>query len=186
MPINVIINECKTKMEKAVSVLQEEFKGLRTGRASPALVENIKVEYYGVPTPMKAVASISAPQADLIVIKPFDAGALAGIEKAIKTSDLSIAPMIDGKLIRLNVPSLSEERRKQLVHQAKQSGEQTKVSIRNIRRDVIKQLEKAENDKVITEDDLEHGKKQVEDLTKKHVEKVEEVVKHKSNEIMQG
>ena len=186
MPLTNVVNECKTKMEKAVTHLQDELKGFRTGRASPALVENLRADYYGTPTPFKQLASIAAPQADLIVIKPFDAGALGAIEKAIKTSDLSIAPILDGKLIRLNVPSLSEERRKQLVHQAKQAGEQAKISVRNIRRDVIKQLEKEEKDKVITEDDLEHGKKQVEDLTKKSVEKVDEVIKHKSDEIMQG
>jgi ribosome recycling factor len=184
MPMNVIINECKTKMDKAVSVLQDELKGFRTGRASPALVENIRVDYYGTMTPMKGVASISAPQPDSLVIKPFDAGALAAIEKAIKTSDLSIAPIVEGKFIRLNIPPLSEERRKQLVQQAKQSGEQAKVAVRNLRRDAIKHLEKGEKDKLFTEDDLDHGKKQVEEATKRSIERVDEVVRHKSDEIL--
>jgi ribosome recycling factor len=184
MPMNSIINECKSKMDKAVSVLQDELKGFRTGRASPALVENIRVDYYGTMTPMKGLASISAPQPDSLMIKPFDAGAVGAIEKAIKTSDLSIAPILEGKFIRLNIPPLSEERRKQLVLQAKQAGEQAKVAVRNLRRDAIKQLEKGEKDKLFTEDDLDHGKKQIEDATKKSIEKVDEVVKHKSDEIL--
>lgn len=186
MSLTQVVNECKAKMEKVVTHLQDELKGFRTGRASPALVENLRAEYYGTPTPFKQLAAIAAPQPDLIVIKPFDAGALSAIEKAIKTSDLSIAPVLDGKLIRLNIPPLSEERRKQLVHQAKQAGEQAKISVRNVRRDLIKQLEREEKDKQITEDDLDHGKKQIDDLTKKHVDKVDEVIKHKSDEIMQG
>lgn len=184
MPVESIAAESKEKMEKAVAVMQDEFKGFRTGRASTALVDNIKVEYYGTPTPLKQLASLATPQADQIVIKPFDAGVLHEIEKAIKSSDLSIAPLIDGKFIRLNIPTLSEERRKQLVGQAKQVGEQTKVSLRNVRRDAIKQLEKEQKDKVITEDDLGNGKKQIDDQTKEYTDKVDALVKHKSNDIM--
>lgn len=184
MPVESITAESKEKMEKAVAVMQDEFKGLRTGRASTALVDNIKVEYYGTPTPLKQLASLATPQADQIVIKPFDAGVLHEIEKAIKSSDLSIAPLIDGKFIRLNVPALSEERRKQLVGQAKQVGEQTKVSLRNVRRDAIKQLEKEQKDKVITEDDLSNGKKLIDDQTKEYTDKVDAIVKQKSNDIM--
>jgi ribosome recycling factor len=184
MPVESIAAESKEKMEKAVAVMQDEFKGFRTGRASTALVDNIKVEYYGTPTPLKQLASLATPQADQIVIKPFDAGVLHEIEKAIKSSDLSIAPQIDGKFIRLNVPALSEERRKQLVGQAKQVGEQTKVSLRNVRRDAIKHLEKEQKDKVITEDDLSNGKKQIDDQTKEYTDKVDAIVKQKSADIM--
>ncbi len=184
MSVDSIAAESKSKMEKAVAVLQDELKGFRTGRASTGLVDNIKVEYYGTPTPLKQLASLATPQADQIVIKPFDAGALHEIEKAIKSSDLSIAPLIDGKFIRLNVPSLSEERRTQLVGQAKQVGEQTKVSLRNVRRDAIKHLEKEQKDKLITEDDLSNGKKQIDDQTKEYTEKIDKLVKHKSDEIM--
>lgn len=184
MPVDTIVAETKSKMEKGIGVFQDELKGFRTGRASTALVENIKVDYYGTPTPIKQLASLAVPQADMIVIKPFDATAVQGIEKAIKSSDLSMSPIIDGKFIRLNVPALSEERRKQLVNQVKQSGEQTKVSIRNVRRDANKHLEKEEKDKLITEDDLKQGKKNVDDLTKKSVDKVDELVKHKSDEIL--
>ncbi len=184
MPLQQVINDSKTKMSKAVEHLHDELKGIRTGRANTGLVENIKVEYYGTPTPLKQMATLAVPQPDMIAIKPFDPAALKDIEKAIKTSDLSIAPVIDGKMVRLNIPPLSEERRKQLVSQAKQSGEQGKVSIRNIRRDSIKTLEKEQKDKLITEDDLEKGKKQLDDITKEYTDKVDEQVKLKSDEIM--
>ena len=184
MPIKEIISDTETKMKKALDILHDELKTVRSGRASTGLVENIKADFYGVPTPLKQMATLATPQADMIVIKPFDPGSIREIEKAIKSSDLSIAPIIDGKIIRLNIPALSEERRKQLVQQAKQTGEQTKVIVRNIRRDVIKHLEKQQKDKLITEDDLEKGKKQVDDITKEYSDKVDEVVKHKSDEIM--
>jgi ribosome recycling factor len=171
-------------MEKAVEVLHDELKTLRTGRASTGLVENIKVEYYGTPTPLRQLATLATPQADMIVIKPFDPASLKDIEKAIKTSDLSIAPVVDGKFIRLNVPPLSEERRRQLAGQAKQMGEQVKVGIRNIRRDAKKQLEKQQKDKVITEDDLDKGRKEIDDVTKEYTDQVDSIIKHKSDEIM--
>jgi ribosome recycling factor len=130
------------------------------------------------------MATLATPQPDTIVIKPFDPASVKEIEKAIKNSDLSIAPIIDGKIIRLNIPALSGERRKQLVAQAKHTGEQTKVSIRNIRREANKQLEKQQKDKLVTEDDLEKGKKQIDDITKEYDEKVDALIKNKANEIM--
>lgn len=186
MPVKQIMTDSESKMKKAVEVLQDEFKAVRTGRASTGLVENIKVEYYGNPTPLKALASLSTPQADVILVKPFDPGSIKDIDKAILASDVGLTPMVDGKVIRLNVPPLTEERRRQLVHQVKGLGEQTKVSVRNVRRDAIKLLEKEEKDKLITEDDLEKGKKQLDDLTKQYADKAGQVVKHKSDEIMQG
>ena len=184
MPVDRIVSDTESKMAKAVGVLQSELKAVRAGRASTGLVENLSVEYYGTATPLKQLATLAAPQADMIVIKPFDPTALKEIEKAIKNSELSIAPILDGKMIRLNVPPLSEERRRQLVGQVKHLGEQTKVSIRNIRRDANKMLEKQEKDKVVTEDDHERGKKRVDELTKKHTESVDGLVKAKSDEIM--
>jgi ribosome recycling factor len=184
MPTKEILSESKSKMEKAIEVLHDELKTIRTGRASTGLVENVKVDYYGTPTPLKSLATISAPDVNMLVIKPFDPASVKDIEKAIKNSDLSIAPIIDGKFIRLNVPPLSEERRKQLVQQAKQVGEQTKVTIRNIRRDTNKQLEKQEKDKVITEDDLEKGRKQTDDVTRECTDRVDSMIKAKSDEIM--
>jgi len=184
MPVDKITRETESKMKKAVEVLQTELKTVRAGRASTGLVENLNVEYYGTPTPLKQLATLAAPQADMIVIKPFDPASLKDIEKAIKNSELSIAPIVDGKMIRLNIPPLSEERRKQLVSQVKQLGEQTRVSLRNIRREANKHLEKQEKEKLITEDDHERGKKQVDELTRKYTDNVDRLVKTKSDEIL--
>ncbi len=184
MPANKIISEHEYKMKKAVEILQDELKSVRTGRASTGLIENIKADFYGTPTPLKQMATLATPQADMVVIKPFDPASVKEIEKAIKNSDLSIAPVVDGKLIRLNVPPLSEERRRQLAAQAKQMGEHTKVSVRNIRREVNKQLEKQQKDKLITEDDLDKGRKQIDDITKECTDRVDSIVKNKSDEIM--
>jgi ribosome recycling factor len=184
MSVNEILSDSKSKMKKAIEVLHDELKTVRSGMASTGLVENIKADFYGTPTPLKQMATLAAPQVDMIVIKPFDPASIKEIEKAIKGSDLSIAPIVDGKVIRLNIPALSGERRKQLVQQAKQTGEQTKVGIRNIRRDAIKHLEKQQKDKLITEDDLKNGKKQADDITKKYSDKVDELVKSKSDEII--
>ena len=184
MPTKETVSQAKSKINKTLDVLHNDLKTIRTGRASTALVEHIKADYYGTPTPLKQMAALATPQPDSIVIKPFDPSSLREIEKAIKNSDLSLSPIVDGKLIRLNVPPLSDERRKQLVQQVKQTGEQTKVTVRNIRRDAIKHLEKQEKDKDITEDDLAHGKKQIDEVTKKYTDKVDEIVRHKSDEIM--
>lgn len=184
MPVGNILSENQAKMKKAVEVLHDEFKAFRTATASTGLVENLKIDYYGTPTPLKQLATLAAPQADMIVIKPFDPAALREIEKAIKNSDLSLAPLVEGKLIRLNIPPLSQERRNQLVQQAKQLGEQTKVSIRNIRRDANKHLEKEQKDKLITEDDLDKGKKQIDDVVKDYSAQVDQLVHKKSDEIL--
>ncbi len=184
MPTKGIVSDTESKMKKTLEVLLDELKAVRSGRAATGLVENIKADFYGAPTPLKQMATLAAPQMDMIVIKPFDPTSIKEIEKAIKASDLSIAPIIDGKIIRLNIPALSEERRNQLVQQAKQVGEQTKVGIRNIRREANKQLEKQQKDKVITEDDLQGGKKQIDNVTREYTDKVDSVVKDKSDEIM--
>ena len=184
MPTKETVSQTESKMKKALDTLHDELKAVRTGRASTALVENIKADFYGAPTPLKQMATLATPQLDMIVIKPFDPASVREIEKAIKSSDLSIAPVVDGKIIRLNFPPLSGERRTQLVQQAKQVGEQTKVVIRNVRRDANKHLEQLEKDKTITEDDLEHGKKLIDDKTKFYTDKIDEVVKHKTDEIM--
>jgi ribosome recycling factor len=184
MPTQKIVNEHKNMMEKAFEFLHSEFKSVRTGRASTGLVENIRVDYYGTPTPLKQLAALSAPEASLIVIKPFDPASVKEIEKAIKNSDLSIAPISDGKVVRLNIPPLSQERRKQLASQVKQLGEQAKVSIRNIRRDANKKLEDEEKAKTITEDDRDHGKKEIDELTRQYTDGIDHAIKAKSDEIM--
>ena len=184
MSVQVIVSEHEQKMGKAIDSLRNDLKAVRTSRASTAMVENLHVDYYGTPTPLKQLAALAAPQADSVVIKPFDPACIKDIEKAIKASDLSIAPVVEGKMVRLNIPPLSEERRIQLVNQAKRFGEQAKVSVRNIRRDANKGLDKEEKDKVITEDDRDGGKKQIDDATKKYTEQVDECVKAKTDEIM--
>ena len=182
--MQTVISESKSKMQKALDLLADELKAFRGGRATPGLVDHLKVEYYGNLTPLKSLATVSAPEVDMLMIKPFDPASVKDIEKAIKSSDLSIAPIVEGKFIRLSIPPLSEERRKQLVQQAKQAGEQTKVSIRNVRRDAIKTLEQQQKDKTITEDDLANAKKQMDDVTKEITDKVDGLVSHKSTEIM--
>jgi ribosome recycling factor len=184
MPTQRIMSENRQRMEKAAEFLQTELRGIRTGRASPGLVDNLKADYYGNPTPLKQLATIAVPQVDMIVIKPFDPASLKDIEKAIKNSELSIAPLVDGKIIRLNVPPLSEERRQQLVSQVKRMAEQAKVSVRNIRRETIKQLEQEQKAKNITEDELEKGKKDIDNITKEITDNIDSIVKAKSEEIM--
>jgi len=184
MAVKEVITDTESKMKKSLDALQNELKTLRTARASTALVENVKVDYYGTPTLLKQLATLAAPQPDMIIIKPFDPASIKEIEKAIKTSDLSLAPIVDGKLIRINIPPLTEERRKQLVGQVKQIGEQAKIGIRNIRRDANKHLETDEKSKLITEDDLKKGNKQIDDITKQYTDKIDAAVKHKSDEIM--
>ncbi|MGA2915226.1 MAG: ribosome recycling factor [Sedimentisphaerales bacterium] len=184
MPTQKIVNEHKSMMQKVLEHLHNEFKSVRTGRASTGLVENIRVDYYGTPTPLRQLAALSAPDAGMIVIKPFDPASIKEIEKAIKNSDLSIAPISDGKVVRLSIPPLSGERRKQLAAQVKQLGEQTKVSIRNIRRDANKRLEDEEKAKTITEDDRENGKKEIDGLTKIYTDSIDQAIKSKTDEIM--
>ena len=184
MPTQRIVEEHKAGMAKAVEFLQSEFKSVRSGRASTGLIDNISVEYYGTPTPLKQLATIATPEANMIVIKPFDPAAGKEIEKAVRNSDLGINPVNDGKIIRLNIPPLSQERRKQIASQVKQMGEQAKISIRNIRRDANKQLDDEQKSKLITEDDRDKGKKQIDDLTKDFADKVDKIVKAKADEIM--
>ena len=184
MPTRQIVGDHENKMKKAVDFLHDEFKSVRSGRASTGLVENLHVDYYGSPTPLKQLATLATPQADAIIIKPFDPASIKEIEKAIKSSDLSIAPIIEGKMIRLSIPPLSADRRKQIVNQVKQMGEQAKISVRNIRRDANKELQEAQDAKLITEDDLEKAKKQIDDITKEYTDKVDSIVKKKSEEIL--
>ena len=184
MPTEAIIKEHKDSMQKTVDHLKNDLRAIRTGRASPGLVENLMVDYYGTPTPLKQMANILTPDASSIAIKPFDPVSIKDIGNAIKSSELSLSPLVDGKIVRLNIPPLSEERRKQIVGQVKQMGEKTKVSIRNIRRDANKHLDDEQKNKTITEDDRDKGKKNADDLTKSHINMVDEIIKTKSEEIM--
>ena len=176
--------EAEDKMEKGVEHLRNEFRTVRTGRASAGLVEHIKVEYYGTQTELRQMATISVPEPLLIVIKPYDATSLGEISKAIQASDLGITPNSDGKLIRLAVPPLSEERRKQLVHQVKDMAEQTRVQLRNMRRDCIKAIDAEEKAKQISEDDAKGGHTEATDLVHKYEKLVDEALEAKSKEIL--
>ncbi len=183
MDYDTILLETEERMEKALDVLGDKYRGMRTGRANPGLIENIQVDYYGSSTPLKQLSNISAPEPDQLVIKPFDASALGEIEKAIQRSDVGIHPSNDGKIIRLKVPPLSEERRKQLVSRAKEVAEETRVAIRNIRRDANKQADQLQKDKEISEDEQKSLKEEIQELTKKHEKKVDDTLKTKSDEL---
>lgn len=185
MPVDDILLDAQDKMEKAVEVFLGELKGIRTGRATPGLVENVRVEYYGSPTPLKQIAGISAPDPRMLIIKPFDPSSLPGIEKAILKSDLGLNPTSDGKMLRLAVPPLSEERRKQLGKQAKETGEKAKVTIRNVRRDAIKTSEDEEKGGVISEDEKFRVKEEIQKLTEEHEKKIADVLEKKNKEIME-
>jgi ribosome recycling factor len=180
-----ILFDCEERMEKAVNVFRDELRGLRTGRATPALVDGLRVEYYGSPTPLKQMAQISTPDPQQIVIRPFDQSVLKEIEKAIRSSDLGMSPTNDGKMIRLQVPPMSGEQRQKMVARIKKSAEECKVSCRNIRRDANKNFDAAEKAKEMTEDDCSKGKDEVQALLKKYEDRISEMADKKSKEIME-
>jgi len=180
-----IMLDAEERMEKAAETLKGRLVGLRTGRAAPGLVENVRVDYYGTMTPLKQMANISAPEAQMLVIRPFDAGALKDIEKAIRSSDLGLAPTNDGKVIRLNVPSLSGEQRKKLVAKAKEYAEDQRVAVRNVRRDANKHVDTSEKDGILSEDDAKAAKEEVQELTKKFEGRINELAEKKNAEIME-
>jgi ribosome recycling factor len=184
MPVDDILLDCEEHMEKTTDHLQHELRGIRTGRASPALVEDIRVDYYGSPTAMKSIASISVPEATQLLIRPFSPQDIKAIEKAINDSKIGLSPHSDGRQIRLTLPPLSQERRLQLVGQCKQHAEAAKIAIRNARRDANKVLETEEKGGVVTEDDAKSGKEQIQELTKTYEAKVDELIEKKKHEIM--
>jgi ribosome recycling factor len=173
------------KMDKAVEHVQGQFGTVRTGRASPALVERLNVEYYGSPVPLQQLASIQVPEARMLLIKPHDRGALGPIEKAIRDSDLGVAPGNDGVVIRINLPQLTEERRRDYVKVVKNMAEDGRIAVRNIRRDARKQLEAAEKDSEISKDDLERAEKELDKITHEHVERIDVAVGRKEDELLE-
>ena len=184
MAYDDIILDAEERMEKSCSVLQEEYKKVRSGRATPGLIENVKVDYYGSLTPLKQLATIGVPEARLLVVRPFDPASLKPIEKALQT-EVGITPNNDGKLIRLNVPPLSEERRQQLVGQTRHMAEEARIAIRNVRREAIKTAEKEKKSGEMTEDDLDQFKKDVQEFTDEYTGKVDELLEAKAEELMQ-
>jgi len=180
-----VIAKSDTGMEKAVEALKKELNKVRTGRASTALLDDIRVDYYGTPTPLNQIGTLSVPEARLITIQPWEKHLVPEIEKAIHKSDLGLNPSSDGQLIRIAIPALTEERRKEMVKLVKRMGEDAKVSVRNVRREANEKLKKLEKDKEISEDELKRGEKEIQDLTDSFVGKVDEVVAKKENEVME-
>ncbi len=179
-----ILNDMKSHMEKTVAVLKTEFQKIRTGRASTSVLDGIKVDYYGNATPVSQVATLAVPEPRMITVTPWEAKLIPVIEKAIFNANIGLTPSNDGRAIRLNIPPLTEERRKEIVKDIRKKGEDVKVALRNIRRDAIDRLKKAEKEKSITEDELKKLEKEVQDTTKSFEQKVDESVTNKEKEVM--
>ena len=180
-----ILKDTEERMEKALDVFRNDLKGLRTGRASPGMLDALRVEYYGSPTPIKNIASVTCPDAQSIVIKPYQGDDLKDIEKAIRSSDLGLAPNNDGKVIRLTIPAMSGDQRKKIAQQIKKQGEVAKVSCRNIRRDGNKHFDDGEKAKTMTEDDRDKGKEKVQDLLKSYEAQIDSLADKKTKEVME-
>lgn len=180
-----ILKDAESRMNGAVDALHDDLKTIRTGRATPALVEGIEVEYYGMPTRMNQLATISIPEPRQIMIRPFDAGSLDNVIKAIQKSDLGINPNSDGKVIRLNLPPLTEDRRYDLVKVVHKRVEDGRIAVRNVRRDCMKDMKDFEKEKLISEDDLERGEKDLQEITDKYIDLLKTVGDEKEEEIME-
>lgn len=173
------------KIEKTLSVLKEDLNTVRAGRANPAILDKISVEYYGVPTPLKSLANISVPDPRTLMISPFDVTSVSAIEKAINEANIGLNPSNDGKVIRLIIPQLTEERRKELTKTVKKMGEEAKVALRNLRRDINDKVKKMEKDGELTEDDLKKGLEQVQKMTDDGVKKIDDMVAKKEKEVLE-
>jgi ribosome recycling factor len=184
--IKDILADARERMEKTIDALQNDLRAIRTGRASPALVERLMVEYYGVPTPLIQLAGVTVPEPRMLMIRPWDRNTVGIIEKAILKSDLGLTPNNDGQAIRLIIPQLTEERRRDLNKQVARRVEEARVSARNIRRDAVEMLRDAEKEKMIDEDDLHKGQEQVQELTDKYIKQIDEIGKAKEAEILEG
>ena len=179
------LNEAEDRMKGAINALEDDLSRIRTGRASPAIVEMLAIEYYGIPTPLQQLASISAPESRTLLIRPFDASSLKSIEKAILASDLGLTPNNDGKNIRLNIPALTEDRRRELSKVVHNRVEQGRVAVRNIRRDVLRDMNDFENEKLISEDELKRGEDEMQKLTDRYIEEINKHGELKEKEIME-
>jgi ribosome recycling factor len=186
MPADDILLDTEDRMEKAISVLKNALAGIRTGRANPGLVDSLRVEVYGSPTPMKQVASVGAPEPQQIVIRPYDASTIKDIEKAIIASGLGLAPQSDGRVIRLNIPPLTTETRRKLVARIKELTEEAKVAIRNVRRDGNKAADQEEKDKLLSEDECATLKEKIQELTKQYENTAGDMAKARETEVMEN
>lgn len=180
-----VMTDIKSRMEKTLASFREELSRVRTGRASLSLLDTVQVDYYGTPSPLNHVANLAVPESRLIVIHPFDPKMLGEIEKAIIKSDLGLNPQNDGRIIRLPIPSLTEERRKELVKHVKKMAEENRVAIRNVRRDGIEDMKKLEKEKVVNEDERHRSQKEIQEVTDEYIKKVDEVLDLKEKEIME-
>jgi ribosome recycling factor len=183
MTVQATLGEAREKMDKAISVLKEELGSIRTGRATPALLSRIVVDYYGTQVPIQQLASFSVPEPRTLLIQPYDKNAIASMEKAIMSSDVGITPSSDGNVIRLSFPPLTEERRKELVKVVHQRGEEARVAVRNVRRHSKEELERLQRESTISEDDLTRSEKELQKLTDQHVGEIDEIVVHKEREL---
>jgi ribosome recycling factor len=183
--IKETLNEADAKMNKAVEVTREDFAAIRTGRANPSMFHKLTADYYGTPTPLQQLASFTAPEARVIIVAPYDIGSLSAIEKAIRDSDLGVNPTDDGKTIRVVLPELTEERRKDYIKMAKTKAEDGRISVRNIRRHAKQTLEKLEKDGEVGKDDVTGAEKRLDGITKKHVDEIDEMLKHKEAELLE-
>lgn len=185
MSVEEILFDAEERMEKAIAVLKNNLAGIRTGRANPGLVDSLRVEAYGSAMPIKQLASVGAPEPTQIVIRPYDAGTIKDIEKAIVASDLGFNPQNDGRLIRINIPALSGEQRKKMVGRIKDLSEEAKISIRNIRRDANKAADQAEKDKTISEDQRDGAKEEIQELTKKYETQAVSLAKAREKDVLE-
>ena len=183
--INETLKEAEQKMDKAVGVTREDFAAIRTGRAHPQMFHKITADYYGTPTPLQQLASFTVPEARVIIIAPYDQGAMQAIERAIRDSDLGVNPTDDGKTIRVVLPELTEERRKDYIKMAKTKAEVGKIAVRNIRRHAKQTLDRAEKDGEVGKDDVTGAEKKLDALTKKHTDAIDELLKHKEGELLE-
>jgi ribosome recycling factor len=183
MTLEAALADANEKMDKAVSVLKEELAGVRTGRATPAILSRLVVEYYGTPVPIQQLATFSVPEPRTLVIQPFDKGSIAAIEKALQSSDLGITPSNDGSVVRLGFPPLTEERRKELIKVVHHRAEEGKVAVRNVRRHAKEELERLEREGDISEDDLTRSEKELQKLTDRHTATIDEALAHKEREL---
>jgi len=185
MSYDDIYLDASERMDKAVQHLKDQFRTVRSSRATPGLVENVKVEYYGAQTPLKQLATIGVPDPQLIVVKPYDPSSAEAVVKAIQSSGVGLTPSLDGKIIRLVVPPLSEERRKQLVAQLREMAEEARVAIRNIRRDANKKADNEKKEGTLPEDDAFRLKDDIQELTDEHEKQIDEILEHKTQEVME-
>lgn len=183
--INQVLSEADQKMSKSVEATREEFAAIRTGRATPSMFSKITADYYGTPTPLQQLATFTAPEARIILIQPYDMGAMTAIEKAIRESDLGVNPANDGKVLRCVFPELTEERRKEFIKVAKAKAEEGRVSVRNVRRTAKQSLEKLEKDGEVGKDDVTGAEKKLDASTKKHTDAIDEMLKNKESELLE-